>query len=129
MERSKNDWWLSSRGWTRNNRPCRRPKAQTAQPQKEEREPEDRLRSAHRVVQTIRRGSDADSRTHEHNLDVVQRSGAGYVEMADRWALCFLAGFVSGQRYQRRAGAVEGHAPGAQSRGALISTGRLFSPS
>ena len=47
-------------------------KAKQQQTQKEEREPEDRLRCAHRVVQTIRSGSDADSRTHGHDLDVVQ---------------------------------------------------------
>src|SRR5215471_11742447 len=112
MKRSKNDGWLSSRGWTRNKRPLPPDRKRQQHSRKNKNaNPKTGFDLAPRVVQTIRSRSDADSRTHDSNLEVVQRSGAGYVEMAERWALCFLAGLVSGQRYQRRASVVEGQAP------------------
>ncbi len=43
-------------------------------------------------------------------LTLVRRSRAGHVQMADGRALCLLVGIVTRQRYQRRAGTVEGHA-------------------
>ena len=67
--------------------------------------------------------------TDGDGLDLVQRSGARHVEMADSRAVRVLAGFVSGQRHQRRAGAVEGHGKGAQPGGGAISNGGVFSSS
>ena len=51
---------------------------------------------ADRVLQAVRRGPDADSRTDGDGLDLVQRSGTGHVEMADGGAVRVLASLVSG---------------------------------
>jgi len=52
--------------------------------------------SSNGVLQTVRCRPDADSRPDGDGLDLVQRSGAGHVEMADRGAICVLAGIVPG---------------------------------
>ena len=61
-----------------------------------------RIRHAHSDVQTIRRESHPDPRTHDAGLYAVQRSGTRHVPLTHFGELRFLAGVVPGRRHQLR---------------------------